>query len=88
MAGLEETPQYWCSKNERRSHMEIDLPKKYKITAVSLEVQDSSNIRWVLLYSHVLRKWIHYHTEYVNLFKIKLVKLEWKMKGIWLIGGN
>ena len=83
---------YWCSKIESSGHMEIGLPKKYKITAVRIELQDSSNIRWILLYSHLLRKWIHYHTEYgINafyLFKIKLVKLQWKMRDIWLMGGN
>ena len=56
---------YWCSKNEISSHMEIDLPKKYKITAVTIEAQDISNIRWILLYTHLLRKWIHFHTEWV-----------------------
>jgi len=55
---------YWCSKNEGSSHMEIDLPKKYKITAVKIEVQDSSNIRWILLYSHFFQKWFDLYTEY------------------------
>jgi len=57
---------YWCSKIEGSSHMEIDLPKKYKITAVTIEAQGGSNIRWIMLYSHLLQKWIDFYTEHVS----------------------
>ena len=35
---------FWCSKDERASFIDIDLPKEYKITAVSIEVQDRIKI--------------------------------------------
>ena len=35
---------FWCSKDEKKSFIDIDLPKEYKITAVSIEVQDRIKI--------------------------------------------
>ena len=57
---------YWCSGNERRSHIEIDLPKQYKITAVAIEVSSNSDtIKAIALYGHILQEWVSLHPKRV-----------------------
>ena len=56
--------RFWCSESERRSYIQIHLPQKYKITAVSIEVKDSSKVGIglsVLFYNH----WLGFHAERV-----------------------
>ena len=56
--------RFWCSESEKSSYIQIHLPQKYNITAVSIEVKDSSKVGiglFVLFYS----TWVQYHAERV-----------------------
>ena len=61
--------KYWCSRNERESELVIDLPKKYKITAFTIEVKDHKDIRIIGLFGLISQTWIQYHAENVNYTK-------------------
>ena len=55
---------FWCSKNEKTSYIEIDLPKEYKITAVSIAVQDRIKIG-IALFALFYSKRLQFHVEKV-----------------------
>ena len=56
---------FWCPKNERKTgYIEIDLPKEYKITAVSIEVQDRIKIG-IALFALFYSKQLQFHAEKV-----------------------
>ena len=55
---------FWCSKDEKTSFIEIDLPKEYKITAVSIEVQDRIKIG-IGVYALFFNKAVEFHAERV-----------------------
>ncbi|XP_068726408.1 protein lev-9-like [Montipora capricornis] len=53
---------YWCPRNDRIiSNLEIDLPKKQTITALSLDVKDGSVIRAVGLEAKISSRWFVFY---------------------------
>ena len=68
---------YWCSRvNMGNSYIEIDLPRKYKITKATIDVQESNNVRAIVIFSEILQKWVDFHYELVNtIYTSKALKL-------------
>lgn len=51
------------------SELRIDLPKKYKITALTIEVQDPKDISVVALLGPILQTWLQLDAQKVNYTK-------------------
>ena len=68
---------YWCSAaNKAKSYIEIDLPRIYKITKATIDVQESNNVRGVEIFSQILQKWLKIYHEPVNtIYTAKTLKL-------------
>lgn len=55
--------KYWCSRKERMSELRIDLSKKYKITALTIEVQDPKDISFIALLGSILQTWFQFDAQ-------------------------
>jgi len=54
---------YWCSKEETRSNIQIDLPKKYKITGARIQLKSKYKITKIILKRQIFETWYNFHQE-------------------------
>ena len=65
---------YWCSE-EKQGFIQIDLPKKYKITGARIQLESKYNIKTIILKGHIFEEWLNVHYEEVKL-ALSFVKRE------------
>ena len=58
---------YWCSEKREADFIQIDLPKKYKITGARIQFKSEYKIRNIMLKSKVFKSWLNFHHEKVKL---------------------
>ena len=66
---------YWCSERGKAHYIEIDLPKKYKITAARIQLKSAYKIKTIILNGKILNEWVNFHYEKVKL-SLSFVKKE------------
>ena len=66
---------YWCSEEEKSGFIQIDLPKKYKITGARIQLESKYNIKTIILKGHIFEEWVNFHHEKVKL-ALSFVKRE------------
>jgi len=54
---------YWCSEEERSGFIQIDLPKKYKITGARIQLESKYNISVIVLKRQIFEEWATFHYE-------------------------
>jgi len=54
---------YWCSEEETGSYIQIDLPKKYKITGARIQLKSKYKIKIIILKRQIFEKWYYFHQE-------------------------
>lgn len=47
--------------------IQIDLPKKYKITGVRIQFKSKYDIKTIILNGHIFEEWVNFHYEKVKL---------------------
>ena len=58
---------YWCSEEGEADFIQIDLPKKYKITGARIQLKSEYKIRNIMLKSKIFKQWLNFHPEKVKL---------------------
>lgn len=66
---------YWCSEEEKRGFIQIDLPKKYKITGARIQLKSKYDIKFIFLRGQIFKEWITFRYEEVKL-ALSFVKRE------------
>jgi len=54
---------YWCSEEEKKSFIQIDLPKKYKITGTRIQLKSKYKIKSIILKRQIFENWYYFHQE-------------------------
>ena len=58
---------YWCSEEETRSYIQIDLPKKYKITGARIQFKSKYDIKSINMRGQIFKEWVTFHFGKVKL---------------------
>lgn len=58
--------RYWCSKEEKISYIQINLPKTYKITGARIQLKSKYDIKDILLRGQFFNQWMIMHFEKVK----------------------
>jgi len=58
---------YWCSEEGVANFIQIDLPKKYKITGAKIQLQGQYKIKVIILKGQIFKEWLNFHHEKVKL---------------------
>jgi len=54
---------YWCSEEGKADFIQIDLPKKYKITGARIQLKSKYKIKSIILRRQIFKKWWNFHHE-------------------------
>jgi len=57
---------YWCSEEGKADFIQIDLPKKYKITGARIQLKSKYKIKSIILRRQIFKKWWNFHHEKVK----------------------
>ena len=66
---------YLCTEEEKSGFIQIDLPKKYKITGARIQLESKYNIKAIILKGQIFKEWVVFHHEEVKL-ALSFVKRE------------
>jgi len=58
---------YWCSEEGVADFIQIDLPKKYKITGAKIQLKSQYKIKTIILKGQIFKEWLNFHHEKVKL---------------------
>jgi len=58
---------YWCSEEGKADFIQIDLPKKYKITGARIQLKSEYKIKSIILKGQIFKTWLNSHYEKVKL---------------------
>ena len=58
---------YWCSEGGKDDFIQIDLPKKYKITGARIQLKSEYKIKSIVLKGQIFKAWLDFHYEKVKL---------------------